>query len=216
MNVEKARYLAETMEERSHTDRVWLNNPVIMQGLGLAPLVVADTSGQNALILALAVVLLLTPTRVIGTLLRAHTPGWCAPLCYVGVACLLYIPVHWLCLEVFGLAIRQVGIYLPLLVADQLVIRRYAAKTIESPFRALHRGFSVTVGYVLVLLIVGFLREFLAMGTLLDNTITEMQLFPLAAQPAGGFILLGALCALWRGCIRWYKKHVNMEAKIGV
>ena len=216
MNIEKARYLAENMEVRSRTDRLWLNNPVIMQGLGLAPLVVAATTGRNAIILAMAVALLLIPTRFIGSLLRHHLPDGLAPLCYVGVACLVYIPVYYSCFEVFGLAVRQVGIYLPLLVADQLVIRRYAAKTIESPFRALHRGFSVTVGYVLVLLIVGFLREFLALGTLLDNPITELQLFPLAAQPAGGFILLGALCALWRGCIRWYKKHVNMEAKIGV
>lgn len=55
MNPEKAKYLAENLELRSRTDRLWLNNPVVMQGLGLAPLVVAATTGRNALILAMAV-----------------------------------------------------------------------------------------------------------------------------------------------------------------
>ena len=38
----------------AHHDRVFLNNPVVMQGMGLAPLVVLATSGQNAVMLAVA------------------------------------------------------------------------------------------------------------------------------------------------------------------
>ena len=41
----------------AHHDRVFLNNPVVMQGMGLAPLVVLATSGQNAVMLAAAVAL---------------------------------------------------------------------------------------------------------------------------------------------------------------
>lgn len=43
-------------------DRFFFNNPVFMQGLGLAPIVVAATNLHNALILGFAVLLLLTPT----------------------------------------------------------------------------------------------------------------------------------------------------------
>lgn len=46
----------------AHHDRVFLNNPVVMQGMGLAPLVVLATSGQNAVMLAVAVALLLVPS----------------------------------------------------------------------------------------------------------------------------------------------------------
>ena len=45
----------------AHHDSVFLNNPVVMQGMGLAPLVVLATSGQNAVMLAAAVALLLPP-----------------------------------------------------------------------------------------------------------------------------------------------------------
>ena len=57
-----------------HHDRVFLNNPVVMQGMGLAPLVVLATSGQNALMLAVAVALLLTPSRMLACLLSRLFP----------------------------------------------------------------------------------------------------------------------------------------------
>ena len=74
MTIEKARYWAENMTELSKNDRLWLNNPVIMQGVGLAPMVVAATSGYTALVLAVAVAVMLTPARVAGAVLAAN-PG---------------------------------------------------------------------------------------------------------------------------------------------
>ena len=58
----------------AHHDRVFLNNPVVMQGMGLAPLVVLATSGQNAVMLAVAVALLLVPSRVLACLLSRLFP----------------------------------------------------------------------------------------------------------------------------------------------
>ena len=50
------KYTAERIlqdpEKFAHHDRVFLNNPVVMQGMGLAPLVVVATTGQNSLMLA--------------------------------------------------------------------------------------------------------------------------------------------------------------------
>ena len=36
----------------AHHDRVFLNNPVVMQGMGLAPLVVLATTAHNGVMLA--------------------------------------------------------------------------------------------------------------------------------------------------------------------
>ena len=40
MKAEKARKIVANMERHIHHDRVFLNNPVVMQGMGLAPLVI--------------------------------------------------------------------------------------------------------------------------------------------------------------------------------
>ena len=65
MKIDKARYIAENFDEVCTKDRVFLNNPVIFHSLGIAPLVVMDTSGRNALMLFVAVLLLLPIVRAI-------------------------------------------------------------------------------------------------------------------------------------------------------
>ena len=50
MNEEQLK--AMELARRIKKDRVFLNNPVVMQGLGLAPLVVAAVNLHNAVMLA--------------------------------------------------------------------------------------------------------------------------------------------------------------------
>ena len=69
-----AELITRDPERFFHHDRVFLNNPVVMQGMGLAPLVVLATSGQNAVMLAVAVALLLVPSRMLACLLSRLVP----------------------------------------------------------------------------------------------------------------------------------------------
>ena len=48
--------MPDDVAKRVKRDRLFLNNPVVMQGLGLAPLVVAATTVKNAAILALSLI----------------------------------------------------------------------------------------------------------------------------------------------------------------
>ena len=69
-----AEQIVRNPDKYAHHDRVFLNNPVVMQGMGLAPLVVLATSGKNAVMLAVAVLLLLTPSRLLACLLSRAVP----------------------------------------------------------------------------------------------------------------------------------------------
>ena len=68
------RLITRDPEKFAHHDRVFKNNPVVMQGMGLAPLVVLATTGKNALMLAVAVALLLTPSRMLACLVSRLFP----------------------------------------------------------------------------------------------------------------------------------------------
>ena len=65
----------------------------------------------------------------------------------------------------------------------------------------------------LILLLLGLLREVLGTGTLFGVAVAQAGLFPLAAMPVGGFILLGQLAACWRGHVNAFKLSVYKEAK---
>lgn len=218
MNVKKAMYLSENMEQIARRDRIWLNNPVIMQGMGLAPLIIAATTGRNALMLSVAVLLLLTPTRVVAALLSRKGQYKFRALLYCGTSSVLYIGVYFILKSIFDVEILQLGVYLPLLVVEPLIIKRYERPQPEKIVVALRKGVRTSIGYVVVLMLMGCLREILASASLFGAPIKQMAFtpLPLANLPAGGFILLGVVCALWRGAVKAYKKHVHMEAKRGL
>lgn len=213
MKIDKARYIAENFDEVCTKDRVFLNNPVIFHSLGIAPLVVMDTSGRNALMLFAAVLLLLSIVRVVPMLLMEHFGEKARPMLVCGVAALAYIPVYFILYFIFQKNLLSLGIYLPMLVCEPLVIQRFEHTLDASISQTVRKSIGFTLGYGLVLFVLGLAREFLALGQLFGVQVTKLLFFPLASTPMGGFILLGLLAAAWQyGLIR-YKKYVNMEAK---
>ena len=167
-----AELITRDPEKFAHHDRVFKNTPVVMQGMGLAPLVVLATTGKNALMLAVAVALLLTPSRMLACLvsrlfpLRDEQP---APeelekkllpraLVYSGSAAVVYLAAYPILNAVFGTDLLMLGIYLPMLVVEPLLTYRFG-RVQESMRKAVSKGLRITVGYALILFIVGCLRE---------------------------------------------------------
>ncbi len=212
-------------EKFAHHDRVFKNNPVVMQGMGLAPLVVLATTGKNALMLAVAVALLLTPSRMLACLLSRLFPLWDeqpAPeqlekkllpraLVYSGSAAAVYLAVYPLLNLVFGTDLLALGIYLPMLVVEPLLTYRFG-RVQETMRKAVSKGLRITLGYVLILFLVGCLREWLALGTVFGVQLSRSVL-PLAGMPAGGFVVLGVVCAVWRALARRQKEYLKTEAQ---
>ncbi len=163
-----AELITRDPEKFAHHDRVFKNNPVVMQGMGLAPLVVLATTGKNALMLAVAVALLLTPSRMLACLvsrlfpLRDEQP---APeelekkllpraLVYSGSAAVVYLAAYPILNAVFGTDLLMLGIYLPMLVVEPLLTYRFG-RVQETMHKAVSKGLRITVGYALILFIVG-------------------------------------------------------------
>ena len=217
MKQQKAEKILRDPGRYAHHDRIFLNNPVIMQGMGLAPLVVLATSGRNALMLAVAVALLLTPSRVISFFLSKLVPleenaseeelrAKLLPrgLLYCGTAAVVYLAVYPILDHLFGVELLTLGIYLPMLVVEPLLIYRYG-RVQETPRKAVSKGLRVTVGYAVVLL--------LSTGAVFGVAVTANTiLMPLASMPAGGFILLGVISAVWRALAARYRAFLTNEA----
>ena len=195
-------------------DRVFLNNPVVMQGLGLAPLVVAAINVKNATMLAVAVALLLTPTRVIAAFLSRFSYFRFRGLTYAVTSAAVYAGVLWVMEQLFTSAdITLLGLYLPLLVADPIILKRYERPQRERIRTAFRKGVITTIGYVLAMYVTAVLREFLGAGTVFGFVLTRHPLFPMAQLPSGGFIVLALMIAVWRGGVNILKRQMGLGAK---
>ena len=182
--VPRSRTEAENdLNEKIRRDHIWLSNPVMVRGLGMAPIVGAALDGHHALMLCVASLLLITFTRVLAVAVCHLTKNRFRPVIYSYAAALLYIPVYVLMYQLFGADLSLLGIYLPLLVVEPAIVKRMEFAELEPVSAAFRHGFNNSLGMCAALLIVGCLRELLATGAVFGNQVIHAAPLPLAAQP---------------------------------
>jgi len=192
-------------------DGLWQNNPGLVQLLGLCPLLAVTTSGVNGLGLGLATTLTLACSNVTVSLIRKLVrPEVRIPVFVLVIASI--VTVIELAMNAWLHDLYKIlGIFIPLIVTNCSIIGRaesFASR--NSTDRALLDGLAMGIGFTLVLVTLGSLRELLGQGTLLaqahlmfgeaarDWTITvigDYRGFLLAILPPGAFLGLGFLIA---------------------
>ncbi|AHK21271.1 elongation factor G [Yersinia similis] len=190
---------------------LWKNNSALVQLLGLCPLLAVSSTATNALGLGLATTLVLVCTNTAVSALRRWMPSEIRIPIYVMIIASVVSTVQMLInAYAFGLY-QSLGIFIPLIVTNCIVIGRAEAYAAKNPvgLSALD-GFAMGMGATCALFILGALREILGNGTLFDGAdmllgswakvlrIDILHLdtpFLLAMLPPGAFIGLGLLLA---------------------
>ena len=201
------------LNERIRADHILLSNPVIVRGLGLAPVIGAALDGQRALMLCIAALILVTFTRMLAVAVCHLTGNRFRPVIYCYTAALLYIPTYVLLYALFGADLTLLGIYLPILVVEPAIVKRMEFSELEPVKEALRHGFNNALGMCVVLLLVGCLRELLATGAVFGHVVMHNALLPLAALPAGGFVILGVMATCWCAAANLYTDYKHEEVR---
>lgn len=191
---------------------LWHNNPGLVQLLGLCPLLAVTGTVINGLGLGLATTLVLVTSNVTVSLIRP----WLSSEIRIPIFVLLIASVVTaieLAMNAFFHELYLVlGIFIPLIVTNCSIIGRaesFASRT--DALRALVDGLTMGLGFTLVLVALGGMRELLGHGTLFseaqlmfgpvarDWAITVWPHYRgllLAILPPGAFLGLGLLIAL--------------------
>ena len=190
---------------------LWKNNPGLVQLLGLCPLLGTSSSMVNALGLGLATILVLVCSSISVALIRG-TLSEAVRL----PAFLLIIASLTTCVELLMQAWRYelyqvLGVFVPLIVTNCVILGRAESFAVNnSVARSAFDGLMMGLGFALVLLAIGTLRELLGHGTLLAGMdllfgpgaaswklqVPGYQGLLLAVLPPGAFLVLGLLIAL--------------------
>lgn len=193
-------------------DGLWNNNPALVQILGLCPLLAVTNSVINGLGLGIATLLTLALSNLSVSLIRnVIRPEIRIPV-FVLIIAAIVTAIELAMNAYFYDLYKVLGIFIPLIVTNCSIIARaeaFAAK--NPPFPALVDGLMMGLGFTLVLVVLGAMRELLGHGTLLANAqlmfgeaardlgvtvIENYQGLLLAILPPGAFIGLGLLIAI--------------------
>ena len=187
-------------------DNLLTRNTVLVQGLCIAPIVVAATTLKNACLLGLAFAVITFVTVVLLSFLPKKTPYTIRAIAAVLLACGVFIPTSLWCRDLFPGNVQQVGIFLPLLVTNSVLVGKTEESLLHLPKKKmLGKLITYILGFEVVILLTGVIRELLAYNTLWGNPVALPFTFSVMALPFGGFVLLGFLAA----AVRRYREHLN-------
>jgi len=203
------------MSEPTYThilkEGLWVNNPGLVQLLGLCPLLAVTTNAINGLGLGLATLLTLVASNVTVSLIRNIVrPEVRIPVFVLVIASIVTIIELAMNAWLHDLYLI-LGIFIPLIVTNCSIIGRAESFASRQPVdRALLDGLAMGIGFTLVLVALGGLRELIGQGTLLAQAhlmfgefgrhltvtlIDDYRGFLLAILPPGAFLGLGFLIA---------------------
>ena len=192
-------------------DGLWHNNPALVQLLGLCPLLAVSNSVVNALGLAIATLLVLVGASTTVSLIRQHVPVSVRLPAFVMIIA-AFVTCAELLMAAYAFALYQIlGIFIPLIVTNCAILGRADAFASRNPPRpAALDGLMMGLGFGVVLVLVGALREVLGQGTLLSDmnllfgavanhwqlTLIREYRFLFFLLPPGAFFVVGLLIAL--------------------
>lgn len=213
-------------------DGLWKTNPVLVQVLGLCPLLAVSNTIINALGLGLATILVMLISNGSVSLIRNIVrPEIRLPI-FVLIIASAVTATELIMHAWFNELYKALGIFIPLIVTNCSIIARaetFASKNKLLP--SLFDGLMMGIGFTLVLVTLGTIREVLGTGTLFANaelmfgesakwlSITlfdDYQGFLLAILPPGAFMGLALLFAAknWLDSKKKAMSHHAIKATI--
>ncbi|MDJ0826692.1 MAG: NADH:ubiquinone reductase (Na(+)-transporting) subunit D [Rhodobacter sp.] len=142
-------------------------NPITLQILGICSALAVTTSMTTALTMSAALTAVLMASSGIISALRRHMPKQIRLILQITIIASLVI-VTDLILQAYAFEIsKRLSIFVSLVVTNCLVLGRAEAFAMHNPpGPSILDGLGNGLGYSLILLIVGFVRELLGRGTL--------------------------------------------------
>ncbi len=185
-------------------------NPLFVQVLGLCASLAVTTSATDSLAMGLAVTVVLTCSNLLISVLRKFIPSEVRIACYIVIISGFVTIVQMLMNAYLPDIAASLGAFLALIVVNCVILARaeaYASK--NKPLPSVIDGLAMGTGFTLALLSLGAIRELFGSGKLFSLTIFGKWYTPIEmlSTPAGAFIVLGCLIALFQ----YFKKRFSQK-----
>ncbi len=183
---------------REFTKGLWKELPPFRLVLGLCPTLAVTNSADNGLGMGLAVTLALTLSSLLISMVRSIIPKKVRIACFIVIAASLVVAVELLMQAYAYPLYQQLGIFVPLIVVNCIILGRAEAFAAKNGVAAsVADGLGMGLGFTLSLTFLGSLREIWGNGTWFGHAVMWEGFEPLRimVQAPGAFICLGLILA---------------------
>ena len=183
---------------KEFTKGIIAENPVLRLVLGTCPTLATTTSVESALGMGLAASIVLVCSNIAISALRKVIPDKVRIPAYI-VIIASFVTIVQMAVKAFMPSLdEQLGVYLPLIVVNCIILGRAEAFANKNPVLASAiDGLGMGVGFTAALFLMGAVREILGAGSFLGISIPFLSENPMLIfiLPPGGFFVFGVLMA---------------------
>lgn len=188
-------------------------NPVLRLVLGTCPTLAVTTAAINGIGMGAAATFVLLGSNIVISLLRNVIPDKVRIPAFITIIA-TFVTVVQMIVKAFLPAIdASLGIYLPLIVVNCIILARAEAFASKQPvLPSILDALGMGCGFTAALVLMGAIRELLGNGTIFGLVVTKGSIEPMLIMimAPGGFFVFGVLIALANAlAVKMGKKPVS-------
>ena len=186
-------------------------NPIAVQVLGICSALAVTTQLKPAVVMALSVTVVVALSNVIVSLLRNTIPSRIRIIVQLVIVSLMVILVdQFLKAFVYDVS-KQLSVFVGLIITNCIVMGRLEAFALANkPLPSLMDGIGNGLGYAVILIIVGFIRELFGQGTLWGYKVVPEGFFEFG-YVNNGLMTMPAMALILVGVIIWIHRSRNKD-----
>ena len=180
------------------TKGLWKELPPFRLLLGLCPVLAVTKSASNGIGMGMAVLFVLTLSNMLISLVRNVIPSKVRIACFITISATLVVAVELLMQAYAYPLYLQLGIFVPLIVVNCIILGRAEAFAAKNPVHlAIADGLGMGLGFTMSLTFLGAIREILGAGTCFGYPVMwdGFQPFTIMVEAPGAFLCLGLTLA---------------------
>lgn len=190
-----------------------LDNPILVQVLGICSALAVTSQLKPSIVMGLAVTIITGFSNVIISIIRKTIPNRIRIIVQLVVVAALVTIVSQI-LKAFAYDVSvQLSVYVGLIITNCILMGRLEAFAMTNrSWPSFLDGIGNGLGYALILVLVGAVRELFGRGSLLGFKVIPQSLYDMGyvdngmmAMPAMALILLG--CVIWAHRAFFYKEE---------
>lgn len=173
-----------------------IKNPLLFEAIGLCPVVAIAHSLKLAVFLAVVTAVELIVCEVITSKLLKNVRRYWRVALYTIFGVAVIFPIMYFTNRLFPDVSANFGIYLPLMAVNSLIALHCERIAVKNDVKtSFIDAVSASLSYGAVAIVVGFLRELFANGTIWGYNLNLPVKLPAFLMPFGGLLLMGFLAA---------------------
>ena len=187
-------------------------NPITVQVLGVCSCLAVTAQLKPAVVMALSVTVVVALANLIISLLRKTIPPRIRIIVQLVVVSMLVVLVDQVLKAYMYDVNKQLSVFVGLIITNCIVMGRLEAFAMSNPpLPSLMDGIGNGLGYSVVLVTLGFVRELLGSGTLWGYPVMEKLGLYSIGYENNGLMILPPMALILVGIIIWIHRTINKD-----